>query len=41
MSFLCADAAGPAIGKNQLREAVRQLDANLPVYELKTVDARG
>ena len=38
MSFYVRTQQDPLLATNQLREAVRQLDANLPVYELKTVE---
>jgi predicted permease len=38
MSFYVRTQQDPLLVTNELREAVRQLDANLPVYELKTVE---
>lgn len=38
MSFYVRTQQNPLLATNELREAVRQLDANLPVYELKTVE---
>src|SRR6266850_33070 len=38
MSFYVRTQQDPLLATNQLREAVRQLDANLPVYEVKTVE---
>jgi predicted permease len=38
MSFYVRTQQGSLLVTNELREAVRQLDANLPVYELKTVE---
>ena len=38
MSFYVRTQQDPLLVTNELRDAVRQLDANLPVYELKTVD---
>ena len=38
MSFYVRTQQDPLLVTNELRQAVRQLDANLPVYELKTVE---
>jgi predicted permease len=38
MSFYVRAKQDPLLITNELREAVRQLDGNLPVYELKTVE---
>ena len=38
MSFYVRTQQDPLLVTNELRETVRQLDANLPVYELKTVE---
>jgi putative ABC transport system permease protein len=38
MSFYVRTQQDSLLVTNELREAVRQLDANLPVYELKTVE---
>src|ERR1700730_4648213 len=41
MSFYVRTQQDPLLVTNELRQAVRQLDANLPVYELKTVERVG